>query len=82
MLEEHKKTTFEAVERIRQGEKLCTEAVEAFSAMWELLLEDETVEKINEDAQKDDLKITAVKADMKKLPIKYRITKVAELKQL
>ena len=82
MLEEHRKTTSEAVERIRQGEKLCTEAVEAVSTMWELLLDDEAIEKIKEDARETNLKITAVKVDMKKLSLKEKAGKIAELKQL
>ena len=48
--------------------------------MWESLLDNETMEKIKEDVQKADVKITTVKADMKKLPIKERTVKVAELK--
>ena len=82
VLEEQNKTTSEVVERIRQGEKLCTEAVEVVSMMWEVLLEDETVENINEDVRQDNLKIIVVKEDMKKLSIKERITKVTELKRL
>ena len=72
----------EAIERIRQGEKLCTEAVEFIPAMWEVLMEDETMEKIKEYAQQTDLKITAVKEHMNNLSIKQRITKVTKLKQL
>ena len=49
---------------------------------WEFLLENEAVEKIKEDARQADLKITTVKADMKKLSIKEKIAKVVELKQL
>ena len=82
VLKEHRKTIFEDVERIKQGEKLYTEVVDVVSATWELLLEDEAVEKTKEDAWQDDLKIIAVKADMKKLSIKEKIAKVVELKQL
>ena len=72
----------EVVKRIRQGEQLCTVAVEAVSTTWGLLLEDEVVEKIKEDAWHADLKIIVVKANMKKLPIKENLAKVAELKKL
>ena len=82
VLEEHRKTTSEAIKTIRQGGKLCTEDIEAISMMWEVLLEDETMEKIKEYAPQADLKITTVNAYMKNLLIKERITKVTELKQL
>ena len=51
VLEEHNKATSEAIARISKGEKLCTKEMEVISTMWEALLEDETVEKINEDAR-------------------------------
>ena len=38
--------------------------------------------KLAEEACQDKLNITIVKADMKKLSIKEKIAKVAELKQL
>ena len=40
------------------------------------------MEKIKKDVHQPNLKLIAVKADMKKLPIKERSVKVAELKQL
>ena len=80
VLEVRKKTTFEAVDQIKQGKKLCTKAIDATSTNWELLLEDETTEKFVEDTLQAELKITAVKTDMKKLPIKEKITKVVKLK--
>ena len=49
VLEERSKAASEAVVRISKGEKLCTEEIEAIFAMWEALLEDETMEKINRD---------------------------------
>ena len=42
VLEERRKTMFEAVKRIVQGEIV--------TATWELLLEDEVIKKIKEDA--------------------------------
>ena len=80
MLEEHRKTTTEFVERINQGEKICTEAVEYLSVTWELILDDEVMENIKEDAQQAELNIIPVKEDMKKLPIKENVSKVTELK--
>ena len=50
--------------------------------MWEVLMEEDIMEKIKEYARQYDLKITIVKVDMKKLSIKERITNIAELKQL
>ena len=49
-------------------------------AIWELLLEDETMVKFTKDVHQTELKITIVKEDMKKLPIKENLTKVVELK--
>ena len=82
VLEEHRKTTSEDVDRIKQVEKICKEAIDAVSEPWELLLEVEAVEKIKEDACQTDLNITMVKEDMKKLSIKENIAKVVELKQI
>ena len=82
VLEECRKTTSEAVKRIKQGEKLFTEVVEAISTMWEFIIEDEAMDKIKEDACQIDLNIRAVKEDMKNLSIKEKIAKVTELKHL
>ena len=82
VLEERSKATSEAVVRIRKGEKICTETVEAIFAMWESLLEDDIVEKIREDAWKANEKIIVVKTEMKKFPLKDKVTKMAEIKQL
>ena len=70
MIEENRKTTSEVVEWIKQGDKLCKESIDAISKALELLLEDEVMDKIKEDACHSDLKITMVKEDMKKLSIK------------
>ena len=66
--------------RIRKGEKLCTEEVEAILAMWEVLLEDDTGENIKENVQQAGEKITTVKEEMKKLLLKEKVTKMAEIK--
>ena len=47
-----------------------------------MLLEDQTLVKFTEDVHQNELKITAVKEYMKKLPIKENIAKVVELKKL
>ena len=70
MLVERRKTTYDVVDWIKEGEKLCIEALDIVSAMWGLFLEYDTREKFVEDARQDDLKITTVKVEMKKLPIK------------
>ena len=80
VLEEWIKVVTKAIARIRKGEKLCTEVVESISAMWESLLEDETREKIKENAWQYDEKITVAKAEMKKLLLKEKVTKMAEIK--
>ena len=49
---------------------------------WEFLLEDEDVENIKEYVWQANLKISVVKEDIKKLPIKEKSAKVVELKQL
>ena len=58
------------------------EAVEVVSMMWEVLLDDETMDKIKEDVQQADEKIIALKVDMKNMLIKERSAKVTELKKL
>ena len=47
-----------------------------------MFLEDETTEKFAEDSHKADLKITAIKEEMKKFPIKQNTAKVTKVKQL
>ena len=56
--------------------------MEVISTMWEALLEDETREKIKEIVRQADEKITAAKAEMKKLSLKEKVTKMVEIKQL
>ena len=51
----------EAEERIKRGETIYNEAVEFVSTMWEVLLEDETGEKIKENVLQVDEKITVEK---------------------
>ena len=80
VLEEQSKATFEAVARISKGEKLYTKTVEAISAISKGILEDETREKIKENAWQYDEKITVAKAEMKKLLLKEKVTKMAEIK--
>ena len=82
VIEERRKTTSEAIEWIKQGEKLCTETIYIVSAVWELFLKYEAMEKIKEDAWKDDLKISAVKEYMKTMPMKEKITRGTELKEI
>ena len=82
VLEERNKAVYKDVEMIRRGETMYTEAVEIVSMMWEALLDAETKDKIKEDAQQADEKITTLKADMKNMLIKERSAKVTELKKL
>ena len=50
--------------------------------MWEVLLEDETGEKIKKNAWQVDEKITKEKEEMKKLQLIEKVTKIMEIKQL
>ena len=50
--------------------------------MWEVLMEDENMEKIKENAWQAGEKITTKKEEMKKLSFKEKVTKMAEIKQL
>ena len=50
--------------------------------MWEVLLDDETMDKIKEDVQQANEKFIALKVDMKNMLIKERSAKVTELKKL
>ena len=68
--------------KICDGEKLYTKVVESISTIWEVLLEDDTGDKIKEDAQQADQKITTAKAEMKKLSLQEKVTKMDEIKQL
>ena len=56
--------------------------IKVVPATWELLLEDETSTKFAKEARQAEMKIEIVKAYMKKLPIKEKIAKFIELKQL
>ena len=58
------------------------EVVEVVSMMQEVLLDDETMDKIKEDVQQVDEKIIVLKVDMKNMLIKERSAKVIELKKL
>ena len=82
VLEERNKAASEAIVKICEGEKLCTKVVEFVSTIWEELLEDVIGEKIKADAQQADQKITTAKAEMKKLSLQEKVTKMDEIKQL
>ena len=75
-------TTSKVVGRIKEGEKLCIEVFDVVSTMWGFLLEDETTAKFADEACQAELKIAMVKGDMKKLPLKYKVSKVADMKHL
>ena len=55
-IEEYRKTTSEAIDRIKEGEKICKKVIEAILTTWELLLEDETTPKFIEGARQAELK--------------------------
>ena len=82
VLEERNKAVSKAEEMVRRRETMYNEAVEVVSMMWEVLLDDETMDKIKEDVQQADEKIIALKVDMKNMLIKERSAKVTELKKI
>ena len=70
MIEERRKTKSAIVSKIKEGGNLCTKAIDKVSTTWELLMEDETAKFFAKEARHAKLKITTVKVNMKKLPIK------------
>ena len=66
----------EAAGKIKQGETLCTKALEDDSVVWEALMEGATIESIRENRHVAEETITAEKEDMKKL------AKMNEIKRL
>ena len=81
MLEERNKAASEAVAKIYDRKNLCTKAAEVISTIWEALLEYEMGEKIKADAQQVDKKISTAKVEMKKISLKEKVTKMAEIKK-
>ena len=66
----------EATGKITKGETLYSKAVKTIYMIWEALLEDETTEGIRESTLQADEKISAAKAEMKKLPFQEKVTKM------
>ena len=69
VLEERRRATFAATEKIREGEALFAKAVGAITTVWGALLKYETTEKITQSAREEDEKINAAKVEMRKLPL-------------
>ena len=44
VVQQRKESTNQVVSRLREAEKICTEEVEAIFAIWEKLIDDETIE--------------------------------------
>ena len=82
VLEEWSRAGSEAFGNIGEGDKIWTKVVESISMIWESLLEDDTGEKIKENAWQADNKITMTNPKMKKLPLKEKVTNIVEIKQL
>ena len=82
MLEERRRASSEAAEKIREGEALCTKAADDVATIWGALLEDETVEEIRCSSREADEKINTAKAKMKKLVLQQKVTKNVEIKRL
>ena len=82
VVQKRKQSSYEVVGRLREAEKICTEAVETITIVWGELIEDETVEKLAEQARQVELHVLVVKTTIKKLPTKEKIAKGAELKKL
>ena len=70
----------QVVSRLREAKKIYAEAVEELFTTWEQLIDDEIVEQLAKREWQEDLQILVVKAWIKKLPTKEKITKGTELK--
>ena len=81
MLEGCNKAAFEAADKISEGEALCTNEFEFVLTIWEALMEYGS-EKKRENVHKDEDKIIAEKAEMKKMSFQEKVTKMTEIKQL
>ena len=73
---------FDAAKKIREGETLCTKATDVVATIWGALLEDETTEINKQSAREADEKISAAKAEMRKLPLQQKVVKNAEIMRL
>ena len=80
--EERRRATSEADGNITEGQTLYMKAVGVISMIWEALLEDETIENIRESVWQVDERFIATKAEMKKLPFKEKLIKMADIKRL
>ena len=82
VLEERRRATSEAAEKIKEGEALCTKEADVVATIWGALLEDETTKNIRQSAREADEKISTAKAKMRKLPLQQKVTKNLEIKRL
>ena len=79
---ERRTVVSEAAEKIKDGEALYAKATDVVATIWETLLEDDETEKIRHRIWETDECITAVKVEMRKLPLQQKVIKNAEIKSL
>ena len=81
-LEERRKAAFKAIGKIKQGETPCAKALEDVFMVWEVLMEDATIERIRPNMHATEEKITTEKAYMKNLAFQEKVAKMTEIKRL
>ena len=69
VLAEIKRAVSKAAEKIKEGESLCTKAVDSIATILGTLLEDDTTKKIRQSVQEADERISATKEEMLKLSL-------------
>ena len=82
VLHQRQQLATQAISQLRKAESICAEAMEAVAATWEQLIDDEVVEKLATQVWQVDLQILALKAEIKKIPMKEKIARGTELKKL
>ena len=82
VLQQRQQFASQSVSRLREAEHVCAEAVETIATSWEQLIDDAMVKQLAKQAWQADLKILALKAEIKKLPMKEKIARGTKLKEL
>ena len=72
----------EAVEKIKDREALYAKSTDTVATIWETLLEDNATKKIRQNIREADEHISAVKLEMRKLPLQQKVIKNVEIKSL
>ena len=67
---------------MKEAEALCVKEVEQVSQIWEVLIDDEEIEKVKEQLHTAETKVNQLNIEMKELSLVEKMAKSIEMKRL